>query len=116
MLTGNNPPPPHHHEGALQPQAARRAHRQHRRNGVTETPLEHQLPPGRDATTYPPEHPAEFSSSTAERSSPGSCSRESSYLMLAFISSMFTSTGQPLTLIALPWPVWWMSNTDWMAA
>jgi hypothetical protein len=24
------------------------------------------------------------------------------YLMLAFISSMFTSTGQPLTLIALP--------------
>ena len=24
--------------------------------------------------------------------------------MLAFISSMFTSTGQPLTLIALPWP------------
>jgi hypothetical protein len=24
------------------------------------------------------------------------------YLMLAFISSMFTSTGHPLTLIALP--------------
>ena len=38
------------------------------------------------------------------------------YLMLAFISSRFTSTGHPPTLSALPWPVWWMSNTDWIAA
>ena len=31
---------------------------------------------------------------------------EDDYLMLAFISSRFTSTGHPLTLSALPWPVW----------
>jgi hypothetical protein len=76
VLTGNNPPPPRNHQGVPSShQAARRAHRQHRRNGVTETPLEHQLTPARDATTYPAERSAEFSSSTAERSSPGSCSR-----------------------------------------
>ena len=81
MLTGNNPPPPRNHQGVPSShQAARRAHRQHRRNGVTETPLEHQLTPARDATTYPAERSAEFSSSTAERSSPGSCSRDGCYL------------------------------------
>ena len=53
MLTGNNPRPPHNHGGALQPQAARRTRRQHRRNGITETPPEHPASPGRDATTYP---------------------------------------------------------------
>jgi hypothetical protein len=53
VLTGNNPWPPHNHGGALQPQAARRAHRQHRRNEVTETPPKRQPAPGRGATNRP---------------------------------------------------------------
>ena len=64
MLTGNNPPPPHNHEGALQPQAARRTHRQHRRNEVTETPLKRRPAPVRGATTYPAARAAQFSSPT----------------------------------------------------
>jgi hypothetical protein len=34
VLTGNNPRPPHNHGVPSQSQAARRAHQQHRRNGI----------------------------------------------------------------------------------
>ena len=34
----------------------------------------------------------------------------------AFMPSRSIRTGTPDSVMACPWPVWWISNTDWMAA